>query len=75
MKSLHFLDAVVSHATGFLVLPCFLSLKDNEVAMEFVSQAFVRLVCVKQSLPYNLMPELNPSIFPRSYHWAHISLL
>lgn len=50
MKNLHFLDAVLSHATALLVLPCFLSLKDNEVAMEFVSQAFVRLVV--SSSPY-----------------------
>lgn len=50
MKNLHFLDAVLSHATALLVFPCFLSLKDNEVAMEFVSQAFVRLVV--SSSPY-----------------------
>lgn len=75
MKNLHLLDAVLSHVTGLLVLPCFLSLKHNEVAMEFGSQAPVRIMCVKQSLPHTLMPELNPCIFPISYHWAHISLL
>ena len=42
--------------------------KYNEVVMDFVSQAFDRLACVKQPLPYIPIPELSPCIVPANYH-------